>query len=170
MVTEFIEVMQRNEFQKLAAFMRIATATEWQQSHPESKFAWHYNRFVRFVKSSHPDLKDDIIGEFAGMVSSAIESDIRLASYYTTDVFQWFIDVLSAKNTSTVLMMCLAVASCADNMLTPVECAERIGKAESTFRNRANNGDIAGALKKGKQWLIPESYVKFIAGVDDAND
>ena len=38
---------------------------------------------------------------------------------------------------------------------TPSEAAAFTGTAESTWRNRAAAGEIPGAVKKGKQWLIP---------------
>lgn len=43
--------------------------------------------------------------------------------------------------------------------LTPAEAAERSGLAEITWRKRAAGGKIAGAFKKGKQWLIPRVVV-----------
>lgn len=34
------------------------------------------------------------------------------------------------------------------------------GMNESTWRNKAANGEIAGAVKKGKQWLLPVSVLR----------
>lgn len=42
---------------------------------------------------------------------------------------------------------------------TPVEAAALTGTSESGWRNRAAAGKIAGAIKKGKQWLIPANAV-----------
>lgn len=38
---------------------------------------------------------------------------------------------------------------------SPAEAAERLDMAESTFRNKAAAGEIPGAQKKGKQWILP---------------
>ena len=46
-----------------------------------------------------------------------------------------------------------------DSLLTPAEAAVLFGGAESSWRNRAASGEIPGAFKKGKQWLIPESAI-----------
>lgn len=46
-----------------------------------------------------------------------------------------------------------------ENYLTPDEIAERTGDAASGWRNKAAAGKIPGAIKKGKQWLIPASAV-----------
>jgi hypothetical protein len=47
-----------------------------------------------------------------------------------------------------------------DLVMTPVEIAQATGTAESTWRNKAAAGEIPGAVKKGKQWLIPREYVQ----------
>lgn len=44
--------------------------------------------------------------------------------------------------------------------VTPLEAAERTGTAESTWRNKAAAGQIPGAIKKGKQWLLPVSVLR----------
>lgn len=46
-----------------------------------------------------------------------------------------------------------------DSLLTPAEAAVLFGGAESSWRNRAASGEIPGAFKKGKQWLIPKSAI-----------
>lgn len=43
--------------------------------------------------------------------------------------------------------------------LTPAEAALISGTAESGWRNRAAQGKIPGATKKGKQWLIPSDAI-----------
>jgi len=39
--------------------------------------------------------------------------------------------------------------------LTPYEIAILTDTNESTWRNKAARGELRGAVKKGKQWLIP---------------
>lgn len=46
-----------------------------------------------------------------------------------------------------------------DTFYTPAEAAEMTDTAESSWRNRAAAGKIAGAIKKGKQWLIPAAGI-----------
>jgi hypothetical protein len=43
--------------------------------------------------------------------------------------------------------------------LTPYEIAMGTDTAESTWRNKAARGELRGAIKKGKQWLIPRSAI-----------
>jgi hypothetical protein len=47
----------------------------------------------------------------------------------------------------------------ADKWLTPAEAAELTDTSESHWRNRCASGQVAGAFKKGKQWLIPRATV-----------
>jgi Ser/Thr protein kinase RdoA (MazF antagonist) len=46
------------------------------------------------------------------------------------------------------------------NWLTPAEIAAATGTAESTWRNKAAAGQVPGAVKKGKQWLIPRAVLR----------
>lgn len=45
------------------------------------------------------------------------------------------------------------------DFVTPGEAAVLTGTAESGWRNRASAGKIPGAVKKGKQWLIPRAAI-----------
>jgi len=56
--------------------------------------------------------------------------------------------------TATAPAFC-AIALIPRQYVTPNEAAAFTGTAESGWRNRAAAGDIPGAVKKGKQWLIP---------------
>ena len=39
--------------------------------------------------------------------------------------------------------------------MTPAEVAAETGTEESTWRRKLIAGQIPGAMKKGKQWLLP---------------
>lgn len=43
--------------------------------------------------------------------------------------------------------------------LTPQEVAAATGTSDSQWRNKAAAGEIPGAIKKGKQWLLPRSVL-----------
>lgn len=49
--------------------------------------------------------------------------------------------------------------SSTESWLTPQEVAEATGTSDSQWRNKAAAGDIPGAIKKGKQWLLPRSVL-----------
>lgn len=47
----------------------------------------------------------------------------------------------------------------AQSFVTPAEVAAATGTSESQWRNKAAAGVIPGAVKKGKQWLLPRSIL-----------
>jgi hypothetical protein len=48
----------------------------------------------------------------------------------------------------------------ANKWLTPAEAAALTGTSESSWRNRCAAGQVEGAFKKGKQWIIPHASVE----------
>lgn len=48
----------------------------------------------------------------------------------------------------------------AESWMTPKEVAEATGTSDSQWRNKAAAGQIPGAVKKGKQWLLPRSMLR----------
>ena len=49
-----------------------------------------------------------------------------------------------------------------EEMYTPAEIAEFTDTSEAQWRNKAAAGLLPGAIKKGKQWLIPRSAIEKI--------
>lgn len=45
----------------------------------------------------------------------------------------------------------------AATLLTIQEYAERVGKAPITIRQKCQRGNVPGAIKIGRDWLIPEN-------------
>lgn len=158
---DYTAIIQDDQFQRLAAFLRAASRPAWLAEHPASKFGFYFNNFARHARAYHSDLNGDLVADYAGMVSSAVEADTRLSGYMTTDVLDWFVGILGEADAGTVLALLLAVSACEDTMLTPVEAAEASGMSESHWRNQAAAGSIPGAQKKGKQWLIPRSWIRY---------
>lgn len=48
----------------------------------------------------------------------------------------------------------------AESWMTPQEVAEATDTSDSQWRNKAAAGNIPGAVKKGKQWLLPRSVLR----------
>jgi hypothetical protein len=42
-----------------------------------------------------------------------------------------------------------------DNLITIAEYAARIGKAQCSIRQKCQRGNLPGAVKIGRDWLIP---------------
>lgn len=59
-----------------------------------------------------------------------------------------------------VLTAVLSGAALSPEWYSPVGAATATGTSESSWRNRAAAGQIPGAFKVGKQWVIPASAVQ----------
>jgi hypothetical protein len=66
------------------------------------------------------------------------------------------------ENSDEVADMAVTISGWAPIMdwLTPAEAAALTNTAESTWRNKAAAGQVPGAIKKGKQWLIPRAWLR----------
>lgn len=65
------------------------------------------------------------------------------------------------ENSEEIADMAVLIAGWAPvaDYLTPAEAAQATGTSESHWRNKAAAGKVPGAIKKGKQWLLPRSFV-----------
>lgn len=165
-MTNYTDILNNPNFQRLAACLRVASRPAWLQAHPASKFGFHFNNFVRLSHTASPDLRGNLIAAYSGMTVSIAEVDSNLSRYLTTEVLEWFVALLDGERqiAATTLSMLLAVAACEDTMLTPGEAAERTGMSDSHWRNAAAAGDIPGAQKRGNTWLIPQAWITVIEG------
>lgn len=60
----------------------------------------------------------------------------------------------------------LAYASAPDRFTTPAQVAEVAHTSESLWRNRAAANEIPGAIKAGKQWLLPRDVLRLMYGIE----
>jgi hypothetical protein len=111
--------------------------------------------------------KPHVIATFTKLLTSISSADRHLS--YTTDDLDWLVHLMDQdpQEYRPVLKMLQAWFSAPDTLLTPAEVAEITVTAESTWRNKAARGEIPGAIKKGKQWLLPASVLR-AQGVDIA--
>jgi hypothetical protein len=61
--------------------------------------------------------------------------------------------------------MMLAYACASERFVTPAQVAAQTNTSESLWRNRAAAGSIPGAIKAGKQWLLPRDVLSLCYGV-----
>ena len=97
--------------------------------------------------------KQEILVRFLALINAMHEADEQVT--WSEDNLRWFVELLDSDAARTVLSLLLAFASAHDEWLTPAEIAGMTNTAESGWRNKAAAGEIPGAYKKGKQWLIP---------------
>lgn len=155
---KFSDILKNEHFCNLAAIVRIPFhSKEWQDEHPHIAFwtLWKHiddaTSEALFKQSPH-----EFIDAFTDLLIALSEAGLS----YTTQDMDWLASVLDQPDSRAIVMLLLAYASAPDEYMTPVEIAEKTGTAESGWRNKAADGDLPGAIKKGKQWLIPASVLR----------
>ena len=154
-------VLSNEHFNSLAAIIRVPFRSEkWRNKHAEVPF-WTlesgFSDLVNFTPGEKPPNKAQVIERFTNLIVELTKADSRLAC--TEEDYKWFIEVLDVNEWWKLSLLC-AWYSAPDTMMTPAEVAEATETAESTWRNKAAAGEIPGAFKKGKQWLLPRSVLR----------
>lgn len=158
---KYSEIIRNPHFNNLAAIIRVSFDTSWQRSHAGTPFWTLQDKFLATIAPDLPQIdRGEVVRTFTDMIVALVKADDRLT--YTEDDLKWFVEILDRPvgEAKAILHMLSAWWSAPDTMLTPVEVAEKTGTAESTWRNKAAAGEIPGAVKKGKQWLLPLSVLR----------
>jgi hypothetical protein len=163
----YSEVLHNPHFNNLAAIIRVPNLSqEWREiHHPDVPFHILVNKFARLTKPRDTTKatklnKSEIVKAFTDLIVALTTADPRLS--YTAQDLGWFIRIfdLPASDALAILNLFQAWYTAPDALVTPAEIAAQTGMNESTWRNKAANGEIAGAVKKGKQWLLPVSVLR----------
>jgi hypothetical protein len=150
---KFSQVLRNKHFNNLAAIIRVAaTSIAWRERHADVPFWTLHSAFFDLVFMPGKR-RNDITAAFVGLITALTAADEHL--FYTVDDMDWFVSVLDSDDRDVVLALFCAWAVAPCDFCTPDEAAEQFGGAASTWRNKAAAGDIPGAVKKGKQWLLP---------------
>jgi hypothetical protein len=158
-MTKFSEVVRNPHFANLTAIMRVAFDPAWQRRHPRVPFRLLEERFLTALDPDPKKIdRDEVIAAFTDMIVSLAKADSRLS--YTEDDLKWFTEVVDQDDLKAIFMLLAAYWSAPDAYLTPAEVAELTSSSESNWRNKAAAGEIPGAVKKGKQWLLPVSVLR----------
>lgn len=157
---KYSDVLRNPHFNNLAAIVRVPFLSQtWRSEHPEVPF-WKLLDEMDQVKTAQAfaSNRQEFVERFCAFLVALTTADPHLA-YIEADM-QWFAEVMDSEHALTIISLLFAWFSAPDTMLTPAEAAEISGMAESTWRNKAASGEVPGAIKKGKQWLLPQSVVR----------
>jgi len=157
---KYADVLQNDHFNNLAAIFRVAFRSNyWRSKHAHVPVFTLLESFYD-VSSAEIFNSSEVLITFTSTITAIVSADSDL--FYTTDDMDWFVSVLSGdpSEARAILAMFMAFYSSPDEVLTPAEVANQTGTAESTWRNKAAAGEIPGAIKLGKQWLLPVRILK----------
>lgn len=160
---DYNKIVQDPDFRRLVALLRVAARPHWEREHKDSKFTWLFNRFVKLVGSytghaSHAAIKADIVTVFAQMLIEATQAQPSLGVYYTESVVAWYVSVLDGDQPHLANMLLLAYSQTEDKMIDCDDAAGIVGLAAGTIKNACASGDVPGAKKVGKTWIVPRAW------------
>lgn len=158
--TAYTDITESRHFWRLTTILRAALSDSWRAAHPATFWpAW--DRLGDRKHSFHGVIDAEaILADFRTVLTGIAAADPRLAA--TDDDLLWLADALRGPDAALTraLLILHTQLTPADDWLTPAEVAALTDTAESGWRNKAAAGDIPGAVKKGKQWLLPRSILK----------
>ena len=138
----------------LSAMLSPEEMAEAQRRHDEDEATW-----VELVEELLPEAWEEGKREYArelahewlwGLNGAPTSLDVQWGGHETAEgwepneapaQFEWAVDLGQAA-------------------MTPAEVAAATGTNESTWRYKIGRGEVPGAVKKGKQWLIPRAWLR----------
>lgn len=159
MSESFSDILHNPCFARLCVPIRVVFHShEWKRAHPEVPIRHLLERWEKF--SLNYDLyPHEYLPALINLLTAIGKATPRLM--YQAKDLEGFQRLLEGRG-AVVAHLFGAYASAADRLITPVQAAEVSGNAESAWRNRAAAGDIPGAWKAGKQWLLPVSVIELL--------
>lgn len=157
--TDFSIILEDPHFNNLAAIIRVPFLSHsWKKQHASVPF-WALIQNLSSVTPGEAGWnKEQVLAAFTDLLLEITTADTRLS--YTPEDVKWFVETLDSDSHKAVISMLQAWYSAPGQLVTPAEIAEQTGSAESTWRNKAANGELPGSIKKGKQWLIQASVLR----------
>lgn len=157
---KYVDIIRNPHFQQLASIVGLAFHAHYHRIDHlgQTKFRFHEHNFSERVFSGSN--LEDTLNSFTAMLNELTAFDDRLFVYSKADL-DWFVEQLDSPEARVVLAMFCGYYSARATYYTPAKAAEITGMSESHFRNAAAFGEIP-AIKKGKQWLIPQAAIRHL--------
>lgn len=157
---KYSDILKNKHFNNLAAIIRIPHLSKsWRDDHNEVTF-WRLLEDLNDAKTDETFAtnRTEFVNRFCALMVELTTADPRLT--YTEQDLTWLVESMDSEYALVIASLLLAWASAPDELLTPLEVAAATGTHESNWRNKAAAGEIPGAIKKGKQWLLPRSVLR----------
>ncbi|MBA3530602.1 MAG: helix-turn-helix domain-containing protein [Ardenticatenales bacterium] len=152
----FSYILHHPHFNNLAAILRWPfRSAEWKKRHGKVRFGSLFEALDDAL--AQPFNAQHWLWTLRTLLVEIGQADPWLA--YREEDLVWLAAQMNEPHAASSAGMFMATFRAPDEMLTPAEIAAATGTAESGWRNKAAAGQIPGALKKGKQWLLPRSVV-----------
>lgn len=150
-----MDILNQPNFQRVAAVLRVPFwGISWRKQHADLPFMtlWGNSNSALDIAD-----RDGTLAALVSIITAVAQADERLRT--SVDDMKWLATAFDAEHWVTTIALLLAYASAPDVLFTPSELAAVTASAESTWRRYAAEGIVIGSIKKGKQWLLPQSIL-----------
>ena len=162
MPESFSAILRNPHFARLCVPIRVVYHShQWKRTHADVPIRHLLERWEKFT-FNYDHYPHEYIPALTRLLSAIAKATPRLA-YQQEDLNGY--QRLLEEHGGVVAHLFGAYASGSDRFITPGQAATLGDDAESTWRNRAAAGEIPGAWKAGKQWLLPVSVIEVLYGV-----
>jgi len=154
-MSDFSVIIRHPNFVRISAIIRTPFwSSYWKHAHADVPF-WTLLDNVK--KPLQIGDKEEVFGALSELLRAIADATERLR--YSVEDIDWLVRTLDEPNWTATIWLLLAYGSAPDTLYSPSELAVVTEIAESTWRKYASNGTVPGAVKKGKQWLLPKSVL-----------
>lgn len=154
-MSDFSTIVKHPNFVRISAIIRTPFwSSYWKRAHADVPF-WALLDNVK--KPLQIGNKEEVFGALSELLREIADATERLR--YSVEDIDWLVRTLDESHWQPTIWLLLAYGSAPDTLYVPSELAAVTEIAESTWRKYASNGTVPGAVKKGKQWLLPKSVL-----------
>lgn len=155
---KLLPITQNDHFIHWASLIRQGYWLGWTQHHTAPFWTLVKSLSSVIFVDAKKFNKTEILSRFVDLIVTMKEADTEI--WWRDSDMNWFVEVLDSEDAKVTLAMLMAYSSAPDDYFTPAEVAEATATENSGWRKKCGDGEIPGAVKKGKQWLIPGSYLR----------
>lgn len=155
-----LDILQNAHFNGWVARLRAALSPQFANLYPDINVRGKLDDLEKVAVRGHNE--SQIIERLTGLLMAMLTADMDLFAYSEQE-YVWLLGELTGDHRSLPMSLLLALSHVTVQGITPVEAAAISDWGEATWRAYCGQGKVLGAVKKGKQWLIPESFVRLRA-------
>lgn len=154
-MSDFSSILRHPNFVRVSAIIRTPFwSSYWKTAHADVPFWTLLDNVKKPLQISDREETFGALSELLREIAGATE---RLR--YSEEDITWLTLVFDEEHWTTTIWLLMAYSSAPDTLYAPSELALVTETAESTWRKYAATGAVPGAVKKGKQWLLPKSVL-----------
>lgn len=160
----FSDIIEDVNFRAICVPIRVAMNARgvWLQRRQYIPF-WNLYRALEKATVSYSAQMEVYVPALTAMLSNIAKVMPALA--INQDTFDGYLRLIDTYG-AVVPPMMLAYASASERFATPAQVADATGTSESLWRNRSAANEIPGAVKMGKQWLLPRDVLRLLYGIE----